>query len=95
MMEKLLFKILSTFRRGEEEGTIYVGANNQTQIDELNETIPWLMKSGIYPKILNVSDEILEIEFIGTKGTNEYLELIDRWNELDNDSWSSIEKYLT
>lgn len=89
-MEKLLFKVLSTFKRGEGESTIYLGANTVEQIEELNDTIPLLMNAGIYPKILKASDDVLEIEFIGTKETTKYIELVEKWNNLDNDSWSSL-----
>ena len=88
-MKSLLDKVLDTFDRGEGESTIYLGANNQKQIDELNDTIPGLLEYGIHPKIIKVSDEILEIEFIGTERTKERI-IIDKWNELDNDSWSNM-----
>lgn len=88
-MKSLLDKVLDTFDRGEGESAIYLGANNQKQIDELNDTIPGLLEYGIHPKIIKVSDEILEIEFIGTERTKERI-IIDKWNELDNDSWSNM-----
>ena len=81
-MTTLTEKVLSSFEKPKGNSVPYYATNTESHVEELNLTIIELGEQGIYPQLVNLTEDIIELNFIKVlNGQRKYKVKVDTGKE--------------